>query len=241
MKIIAANWKLNKSPAQTTSYFKDFLGKYKNPEDRTVVFFVPATNLERAVQSTQGSQIHIGAQNCFWEVSGAFTGETSVLTCKEIGASWVLLGHSERRSLFAETNQMISKKLKAAQNVELHSLVCIGETLAERDSGKTFEVLRKQLNESLSGFSNKSPIDIAYEPVWAIGTGRIASSQQVQETHHFIRKSLDEMGLSTSKILYGGSVKSDNSKELLSLPFVDGFLVGGASLDVESFRGVIQS
>jgi triosephosphate isomerase len=240
MKIIAANWKLHKNPTQTANYFKDFLSKYKSTKNRSVVFFVPATSLERAAQSLQTSELQVGAQNCFWELSGAFTGEVSALACQEIGATWVLLGHSERRSLFFETSEMISKKLKVVQQLALTPLVCIGETLQERDSGQTFAVLKKQLDQSLHGAPSKT-LHVAYEPVWAIGTGRIASPQQVQETHLFLRESLNAMGFEGSRILYGGSVKADNSKELLSLPHVDGFLVGGASLEVESFLKIVES
>lgn len=236
MKIFAANWKLQKNPAET----KDFLSKWMHQSlelsSREVVFFPQTISLDAAASVLAHSKISWGAQNCYVETKGAFTGETSAQAIKDLGGRYVLLGHSERRSLFGETDEFIAKKLKTVQSLDLTPMLCIGETLEQREAGKTKSVLQKQLKDSLALADQKKSLVVAYEPVWAIGTGKVASIEQVRETHSDVRNILNELGFSSkTPILYGGSVKADNAKELISIASVDGFLVGGASLEVESF------
>jgi triosephosphate isomerase len=193
-----------------------------------------------------GSPIHIGAQNCFWEEKGAFTGEVSAALLKSAGASHVIIGHSERRQLFQETDVTVNKRLQAALKAGLIPIVCVGETLAERDAGQLQQVLTAQVTGALAGFTaaQLETLIIAYEPVWAIGTGRTATSAQAQEAHAFIRSVLrKQVGAlaERARILYGGSVKPDNTKELLSMGDVDGALVGGASLKLADFSAIVAA
>jgi triosephosphate isomerase len=245
-KIFAANWKLFKTPKETRQFFSDWKkqvsGASKDQMKDQILFFPPATNLEATAQSVEGTGIQWGSQNCYSEIKGAFTGEISALVVKELGGSYVLLGHSERRSLFHETNEGIAKKVALVQSLDLTPLLCIGETLTERQSGKTMQVLKTQLEQSLSLADPKKNLVVAYEPVWAIGTGQVATAAQVQETHLETYKLIQKMGFpEKTAILYGGSVKPDNAKELISIPHVDGFLVGGASLEVPSFLQICKS
>ena len=247
MKIFAANWKLNKNPKETREFFSEFtahLSKGSFNSKNKIVIFPSAFCLESAFQATVGASevLQLGAQNTYVEVKGAFTGENSALVAKDIGAKWILIGHSERRALFNEKDALLAKKLKLTQDIDLTPMFCIGETLEEREFGKTNEVLSKQLEQGLQTVDKQKPIAIAYEPVWAIGTGKVASIEQVKETHAFIRQKLNQMGLqSATPILYGGSVKAETSKEMIQISNVDGFLVGGASLEAHSFWQICQS
>lgn len=243
MKIVAANWKLNKNPQQTREFLQEFKKSYKakNAAEK-IVFFPPATNLESAAQVLTGSGIEFGAQNCHRDYKGAFTGEISAQVVKDLGAQWVLVGHSERRKIFLEKDELIARKVSAVQEIGLHPMLCIGETLEERQEGKTNLMLNAQLQIGLQGADRKKFVVVAYEPVWAIGTGVVATAEQVQEAHEYIYKLITQMGFSVeTPILYGGSVKGDNAKQLSQIPHVDGFLVGGASLEVPSFLEIVNA
>jgi triosephosphate isomerase len=246
MKIFAANWKLNKNPAEARAYINEFraglfVGAQAARFAGEVVFFPPAVCFEAMAESLQSS-MSWGAQNCYHEVSGAFTGENSAKTVKEMGGQYILIGHSERRSLFGETDQLLAKKLKLVQSLDLIPMFCIGETLQEREAKQTITTLKNQLEKGLALVRKEKPIVIAYEPVWAIGTGKVASLDQVKEAHAAIHELLKSMNLpATTPILYGGSVKPDNAKSLLAVPLVDGFLVGGASLVATDFLKICQA
>jgi len=237
---IAANWKMHKSPRETSEYLRQFLHRQNEiPQSRRVVFFVPTIDLLMARECLQGSRFDWGAQNCHFEMQGAFTGETSPLVLAELNTPMVLVGHSERRSLFAETDSDVAKKVEALQKLKIEPMICVGETLEQRDRGETQKVIAEQLNQALSRRVPAAPLTLAYEPVWAIGTGRVATPDQVNEAHAGLRSRLAQLiggdAAERTSILYGGSVKPENAKALASLPDVDGFLVGGASLQVESF------
>lgn len=241
-KIFAANWKLHKNPKETREFFSEWKQKYQTRAESEVFFFPPATNLEAASQSLEGSSIKWGAQNCYADVKGAFTGEISAQVVKDLGGHSVLLGHSERRSLFSETDEVISKKLQLVQKLGLIPVFCIGETLPEREAGRTLQILKNQLEKGLSLADKTQALIIAYEPVWAIGTGRVASTDQVREAHAEIHSLVQKLGFpGQTPLLYGGSVKAENAKELISVPHVDGFLVGGASLEVASFLKICEA
>ncbi|HEY8271034.1 MAG TPA: triose-phosphate isomerase [Pseudobdellovibrionaceae bacterium] len=248
MKIFAANWKLFKSPKETREFFSLWgeaaqasLGGSKNE----VVFFPSAISLEAAGSAIEGLKtkyklsynLRFGVQNAYFQAQGAFTGENSAAVVKELGGKYVLIGHSERRQLFAEKNELLADKVSFTQGLGLIPMLCIGETLQERDSEKTYDVLKAQLSEGLSKADQAKSLVIAYEPVWAIGTGKVATPEQVQETHKDVFEILKVLGF-TAPILYGGSVKPDNAAGLIQLPYVDGFLVGGASLEVASFQKI---
>lgn len=248
--ILAANWKLNKSPAETRSFFQTFLdeGKKKSfysqvGKNFQVVFFPPAISLEATSQSLKGSPVRFGGQNIYSESQGAYTGENSAKVISELNGHYALIGHSERRQYFQETNLFLNKKIHHAIKSELVPMYCIGETLEERESGKTESVLLAQLDEGLKEINsnNGKTLVVAYEPVWAIGTGKIATAEQVKETHAFIQKTLTKLDLAEAPILYGGSVKAANAQELIQIPHVSGFLVGGASLEVAPFLDLIQN
>ena len=246
--LMAGNWKMNLSLNEA----EDLLARIKEARvdlDRVDVLVAPPfTTLQLARDILAGTDILIAAQNMHWEQNGAFTGEISPFMLKEAGCSHVILGHSERRMHFFETNEIVDRKTEAAINAGLTPIICIGETLQEREEARTFDVLKTQLDESLKSRrrmrSFPEGILLAYEPVWAIGTGKTASPEQAQEVHLFIRRWLDEaFGSDTSKatrILYGGSVKPDNSKELMAQPDIDGTLIGGASLKADSFLSIIR-
>ncbi len=246
--LMAANWKMNLS----LDGAEDLLAKVKRaPIDfNTVDVLVapPFTTLYLANMLLAGTNIHLAGQNMHWETEGAFTGEISPLMLKEAGCSHVILGHSERRTLFFETSEIVSRKLNAAIEAALVPIVCIGETLKEREVGKTFDVIRSQLHESLKVRGRPRNLSqgviLAYEPIWAIGTGKTATPEQAQEAHLFIREWLREnfdidLG-EAMRILYGGSVRPDNIKDLMSQPDIDGALIGGASLRAESFLSIVR-
>lgn len=243
-KIFAANWKLHKTPVEARDFFHAWRQKTAGFDfaKRELVFFPSATSLESASQALAGSGTFWGAQNCYFEDKGAYTGEISPLVLKGMGATYVLVGHSERRSLFGETDELLAKKIKKLQDLGLTPMFCIGETLQERQGGKTFEVLKRQVEIGLSQGDRTKPLVIAYEPVWAIGTGVVATPEQVRETHAALFELLQTMRFSSeTPLLYGGSVKADNARELIQIPHVDGFLVGGASLEVDSFLAIAQA
>lgn len=247
-KIIAGNWKLHHSPSKAREFVAALTQRLsaspwkemENLSQLEFALFPSAAAWESVSESlAKKSSKHIlswGGQNAWTHPVGAFTGENSAQVLKELGAKYLLVGHSERRAIFKESGELIAQKMAAALQMGLVPLLCVGETLPERESGQTLRVVESQLNEALSGLSQSQEVVIAYEPVWAIGTGRVASSAQVAEAHFGIRSILAKMRFSESvPILYGGSVKPENSTELIGIPDVGGFLVGGASLEVDSF------
>lgn len=240
--LIAGNWKMHKGVAETTTFLEALLGE-DLPTTVDVLCCPPATSLPAAAMIATGSTIHIGAQNVHWETSGAFTGEIAAPMLSELGIGWVIVGHSERRTLFGDTDETTSARAAAAQAAGLEVVYCVGESLSERDAGDTFAVLEEQAG----ALRNLDPeqLVLAYEPVWAIGTGRTATPAQAQEAHAFLRVRLASMfggeASEAIRILYGGSLKPENARELLALADVDGGLIGGASLDVRSFSAIIRA
>lgn len=248
--ILAANWKLNKSPSETRQFFQTFLAACKGQlfyqqfgKQIQVVFFPPTISLEATSQALNETLIKFGGQNIYSESQGAFTGENSAKMIKELNGDYALIGHSERRQYFHEANADLNKKIIHALSLKLIPMYCVGETLEEREAGKTDAVLLAQLTEGLRNVSldQGKALVVAYEPVWAIGTGKIATADQIKETHAFIQKTLTQLGLTSTPILYGGSVKASNAYELIKIPNVSGFLVGGASLEAPSFLELIQN
>lgn len=244
--LIAANWKMYKTPQETQAYLSAFLPKLSSTLDADVVLCPPFTSLSVAAQALAGSSVALGGQNLSEQQEGAFTGEVSGAMLKAAGCAYVIIGHSERRQLFGETDERVAKKIAAAFANDLTPILCVGETLAEREANETLRVVATQVKAALkdlpSGHTQR--IVIAYEPIWAIGTGRTASPAQAQEVHLAIRDILkDQYGSLTSlkvRILYGGSVKPDNMAELMACEDIDGGLVGGASLKPESFLEIVQ-
>ena len=225
--LIAGNWKLYKGPAETAAYCVA-LRERELPPAVEVVLCPPFVSLAVAVQVLAGTDIAVAAQNVHWEAEGAFTGEISAPMLRELGVYGAIVGHSERRQYFGETDEGVSKRARAALDAGLSVIACVGETEVEREAGETEDVLRRQV----SVLEAEDNLVVAYEPVWAIGTGKTATPEIAQEAHAFIK------GLIDVPVLYGGSVKPDNAAELLAQPDVDGALVGGASLDVESFAAI---
>lgn len=243
--LIAGNWKLFKTldeALELVAQLKMLVKDQKNVEIVVAPVFTAIATVSKAVK---GTQIKVAAQDCYWEEEGAFTGEVSPKLLKDAGCTHVIIGHSERRQYFAETNDTVNKKTKASLAAGLTVLLCVGETLSERESGSTFQVIETQLRGGLSNISadDLKLLVVAYEPVWAIGTGKTATEQQAQEVHAYIRKLLSEIyskkTANSTRILYGGSVKPDNIKGLMAQPDIDGALVGGASLKADSFAGII--
>lgn len=276
--IYAANWKLNKSPKETKAFFRDFMAAAgESNAKKNIVFFVPALSFQAACDATEAAttalgmsasmsagmsagmlganqvatRTALGIQNAYFETSGAFTGENSISVAKEMGATWVLVGHSERRTIFGETDGVVSKKVEAGLAQGLKVMLCVGETLAEREAGQTMKVVERQtlagLTSAVRSKLSQAPHEfaLAYEPVWAIGTGKVASPEQASEVHQFLRGLLtQELGANVAEeisILYGGSVKAENAKSLGQMPGIDGFLVGGASLDPRAFQAIISA
>ncbi|MGC9194071.1 MAG: triose-phosphate isomerase [Syntrophobacteraceae bacterium] len=244
--LIAANWKMHKTPSEAIS-FMETLQKQTGPlDDREVLVAPPFTALKALRDVLKQKGYSLGAQNCHWEEKGAFTGEISTAMLKDLGCSYVIVGHSERRQLFGETDQTVRLKTAAVIKAAMTPVVCVGEVLEERERAETFEVIDKQLKGALNGLSAEqlSGVVIAYEPVWAIGTGRTATPQQAQEVHAHIRGTISAIFTraieKTVRILYGGSVKPSNVDALMAQPDIDGALVGGASLEVDSFKSLIQ-
>lgn len=245
--IIAGNWKLNNTTTQAVEFVTLLKRGLSEVTDVDIVVCPVVTAIAVVHDVLLESNIAIGAQNLYWEDSGAFTGEVSAPLLKEIGVEYVIIGHSERRQYFGETNQTVNKKIRAALNHGLTPIVCVGEVLDERENNKTFDVIRTQCKESLAGFSadEMKAMVIAYEPVWAIGTGKTATPAQAQEVHKFIRELLVKMHneevAETLRLQYGGSVKPENIAELMAQPDIDGALVGGASLKADSFVSIVKN
>ncbi len=243
--LIAANWKMFKTPAESSAFFSAFLPLVAGQEQTEIVLCPPMTCLPGLTEEAKGTSIHIGAQTMDWHDSGAYTGETSPLMLKALGVTHVLIGHSERRQYFNENNTTVNLKLKAALAHGLVPIVCVGEHRMEREEGMTADVLQLQTTIALEGIepSAAAPLVIAYEPVWAIGTGLTATPQIAEEAHQIIReqiaKSLSAEVAANTRILYGGSVKPENAAALCGLSDIDGALVGGASLDPESFAAIV--
>lgn len=239
-KFFAANWKLFKSPKETREFFTQWGEAFQASKDE-VVFFPSAISIEAASVSIQKLQakyeLSFGVQNAYFQAQGAFTGENSATVLKELGGKYVLIGHSERRQLFGEQNELLADKVAFTQSLGLVPMLCVGETLQEREANKTKVVLKTQLTAGLAKADKSKGLVVAYEPVWAIGTGKVATPEQVQETHKDVFDILQGLGF-TAPILYGGSVKPDNAAGLIQIPHVDGFLVGGASLEVASFQKI---
>ena len=244
-KLIAGNWKMYKSVAEAMALVEE-IGKGTAGAPADALVAPPYTALAAAVAAAKGSSVAVAAQNMHFEKEGAFTGEVSAPMLRDIGVTHVILGHSERRQYFAETDEGVAKKTKVALDNGLLPISCLGETLSEREAGKTMDVVKRQVDAILNAVSadEAKKVVIAYEPVWAIGTGKVATPEQAQEVHAFIRRRValshgDPVGAAV-RILYGGSVKPDNVKGLMALPDVDGALVGGASLKADSFLKLVH-
>ncbi len=243
---IAGNWKMNLDRARALDLIKTIKGRLGDGNDREVAVFCPSVYLADVTAVAQGSPLGVGAQNMWYEQDGAFTGEVSASMLREVGADRVLVGHSERRQIFKEPDEWMGRKVRRALEKDLLPVLCIGETLNERNGKRTDRVLKKQLDlgfESV-GAADVRRITVAYEPIWAIGTGEVASTEQVLAAHRTIRKkvksTLGEEASESLRILYGGSVKADNAAALMALEDVDGLLVGGASLQPDSFIPIIE-
>ena len=243
--LLAANWKMYKTLHEATAFVREFSVLVKPLESVEVVLAPPFTALAAAAEVARNTSIGIAAQDLYFEREGAFTGEISATMIRDAGATHVIVGHSDRRRLFGDTDEWVNKKARAAVAAELTPIVCIGETLQEREAGQTLAVLDRQIRAGLDGFGGDAigALVIAYEPVWAIGTGKNATPAEADEAHRHIRGRLRQWFGGTAadrcRILYGGSVKPDNIRELSGLPDVDGALVGGASLDVRSFHEIV--
>ena len=233
--IIAANWKMYKNQEQAAQFLTQ-LNELKWSADKEVVVCAPYTLLPVLDEMNKNKNWKSGAENMFYEEQGAYTGEISPLQLKDVGCEYVIIGHSERRHIFNETDEVINKKLKSALEHNLIPIFCVGETLEQREKNQTEQVITKQIQAGLKDIKDLSKMVIAYEPVWAIGTGKTATPEQAQEVHTLIRK----LTTPETSILYGGSVKPDNAKELMAQKDINGALVGGASLEMESFGKIIN-
>jgi triosephosphate isomerase len=246
-KLIAGNWKMNKTSADAVSLAHELVTAVGSQPDVEVVICPPFTALEGVAKAIDGSLIKLGAQNMHFEASGAFTGEVSAPMLRAIFATHVILGHSERRTLFGETDEFVNKKVLAAFKNQLKPILCVGESLAEREAGATLKVVQTQTERGLEGVSKEQAVTlvVAYEPVWAIGTGKVATTEQAQEVHAFIRglltKHYGEAVAQKVRILYGGSMKPANAPELLAQKDIDGGLIGGASLEARSFTELVKA
>jgi len=244
-KIIAGNWKMNMLPNEAMDFITKLSECVTNTEDE-IVLCVPYTDLFYSLLTAQGTKIKIGAQNMHWEENGAYTGEISGKMLQVINVEYVIIGHSERREYFAETDETVNKKVKAAFNYNLKPIICIGETLEQKENGNTNEIITEQTKLALEGLSSEQVknVVIAYEPIWAIGTGKTATSEDANNSIKQIRNKIKELyGEEVSSqvtILYGGSVKASNAKELFETSDIDGALVGGASLNISEFKAIIN-
>ena len=245
-KVIAGNWKMNMLPNEAIAFIDEFIPLVKDTQNE-VILCVPYTDLFYVLLSAQNTNIKIGAQNMHWAEKGAYTGEVSAKMLKSIGVEYVIIGHSERRSYFNETDESVNKKIKATFENELKPIVCVGETLEEREAGKTADIITNQTRLALEGLTDEQVKNtiIAYEPIWAIGTGKTATSEDANNSIKEIRKEIEKIyGKEVSEcviIQYGGSVKSSNAKELFSTSDIDGGLVGGASLVPDEFAKIVNS
>ena len=250
-KLIVANWKMNKTIEEAVSFVKELKILVKNEKNIDIVICPQFTALQSVAKELIGSNIKLGAQNMYFEESGAFTGEVSPLMLQEIGCEYVILGHSERREIFNEDDSVINKKVIAALSHSLNPILCVGENLRERENGDTEKVLEQQLKNCLKNITNKqiSKLIVAYEPLWAISKGnpnhKAATAEDAEEAHKFIRRLIenifDNKIAKNAKIIYGGSMKPENAKLLLSMPNIDGGLVGNASLNSKSFYEIVKS
>jgi len=238
--LIVANWKMNKSIRETEDFITSFIPMVKDVTDVDILIAPPFTSLHAAAQLLNKTGIKLAGQNVYYEEKGAFTGEMSPAMLLDAGCTSVIIGHSERRQYFSETNEIVNKKIKTARKNGLDVILCIGESLEERENNKTFEVLDKQLTGSLKDMQ-LAGITIAYEPIWAIGTGKTASPEQANEVHTYIREWLKKYNPDSERvrILYGGSVTPENTRTLMAQPAINGALVGGASLKPESFAKIV--
>jgi len=247
IKVVAGNWKMHKTIEEAKSLARRLAERVGKPFSQgCVVIFPPFTALTEVRKIIEKSSIRLGAQNLFWEEEGAFTGEISAKMLKDAGCSFVIIGHSERRKYFSETDEAVNKKLKSALSFDLTPIVCVGETLEEREEGCTFKIIESQIRGAFKDISEDLALRviIAYEPVWAIGTGKVASPFQAQEVHQFIRELLEKLYskelAQNILILYGGSVNPENIEGLISQEDIDGALVGGASLKLEAFSLIVE-
>ncbi|HEX3030929.1 MAG TPA: triose-phosphate isomerase [Bacillota bacterium] len=244
--IIAGNWKMNKTVSEAGELVADLKQAVAGVQGVEVVVCPPFTALAQAVAQAQGSEIKVGAQNMYWEEKGAFTGEVSPAMLKEVGCTYVILGHSERRQFFGETDETVNRKVKTAFNFGLLPIVCVGELLQEREAGNTDKVVTSQISGSLADLSVEqvSQLVVAYEPVWAIGTGKTASNEDAQQVIGLIRRHIAGMygqqAAEAVRIQYGGSVNADTIKGLMAQPDIDGALVGGASLSAQAFAPIVK-
>jgi len=244
--IIAGNWKMNKLILEAVELAREIKNRTGSVANKEIVLCPPFTALSSVKEVLEDSPIKLGAQNMHWEVRGAYTGEVSPMMLKDVGCTYVILGHSERRQYFGETNSIVKKKVRTAFSTGLVPIVCVGETLPEREKGETLRVLEEQVKIGLSELAREEGkgLVVAYEPVWAIGTGKTATPDQAEEAQRFIRKLLGQMfggeSAQAIRILYGGSINPDNISALMSCEDVDGGLVGGASLNVESFVKIVN-
>jgi len=247
-KIVAGNWKMNKTVPEAQALVRELRGMVSVLRDKVeIVLAPPFVALYPVAKAIEDSNLKLAAQNCHWEASGAFTGEVSAPMLKELGCTYVILGHSERRQFFGETDETVNKRAQAVLKAGLLPILCVGETLAEREAGRTLEVVERQVKGGLAGFGagDVARFVLAYEPVWAIGTGRTATTAQAQEVHAALRAQLarlyDGGAAEQVRIQYGGSVKPDNAAELLGQKDVDGALVGGASLKAGDFAAIVKA
>ena len=241
--IIAGNWKMNKTPSEGKKLVEELIPLVKDAKCDVVVC-VPATDLYAVGEAVKGTNIHLGAQNVHFAVSGAYTGEISADMLKELGVEYVIVGHSERRQYFGETDETVNKRTLRALEAGLTPIVCVGESLEERETGKTEELLKKQVTEGFKGVEDITKVVIAYEPIWAIGTGKTATSEQANETIGYIRSVVASLfgkdKADLVRIQYGGSMKPSNAKELMAMKEIDGGLIGGASLKAVDFSEVVN-
>lgn len=239
--IVAGNWKMNKTPREGKTFIIDVVSSLPIINNVNVIFCPPFTSLYNIDISPP---YYLGAQNCFYKVQGAYTGEISTEMLLECNVEYVIIGHSERRHIFHENNELIGKKMSRVINAGMKPILCIGETIDEMNNGKTYDIIEEQIIKGLTNVKSIDNIIIAYEPVWAIGTGLTATVERINEMHTFIRKILSRLYTNNNSdktpILYGGSVNSDNANELISIDGVNGFLIGGASLDVIKFTDVVK-
>jgi len=246
-KIIAGNWKMNVKPSETAALVKGIAEATKDMKGVEIVCCTPAIDVPAAVAAAEGTGIGIGTENCHWKESGAYTGEISTGMILDAGAKYVIIGHSERRQYFGETDETVNLRARAAIAAGLTTIVCVGETLEEREAGKLVEVIERQMNVGLKDVTaaDCDKLVIAYEPVWAIGTGKTATPEQAQEVHALIRKTLGALvGAETAdkvRIQYGGSMKPGNAAELLAKPDIDGGLIGGAALKAADFAAIVAA
>jgi triosephosphate isomerase len=243
---MAGNWKMHKTVSEAVDFVTRLQKKLGDWDETEAVVAPPFVALAPVAERLNGTKIALAAQDCFWEKKGAFTGEVSPPMLRDVGCQYVIIGHSERRAYFGETDETVNKKVKAVLSYELHPIICVGESLQERERGDTFKIVERQMKEGLKGLDAAAVqmIVIAYEPIWAIGTGKTATPEQAQEIHAFIRELIatlfDSEGAEKVRIQYGGSVKPDNVDELMAQRDIDGALVGGASLEVDSFARIVR-